>query len=704
MNTHKTHKTTGLGNASAFRKAIAPIIAKYDFRQLSEEEIEELILNNNNARKWNNIYVAGNFNTSLLYNNFFDGIVFIVGLKEKTLKHNGLSYPASITNSTISNCFLGKNVSLHGVGRLSNYVIGNECIVANTNEIVATDNANFGCGVEIQAMNEGGNRNFETFPDILPADAYLQCKYQGNSKLQNALRKINHKECQSRPLYGTIGSHCLVRNVNCIENSHFDEFCTIEGATHISNVTVKSSKKEPSLVGFGSIVEDSVVGYSCNVLENSIVQKVVLGSNVTIEHGARVINTMVGDNSTIACCEVQNSMVFPLHQQHHNNSFLIASTILGQSNIAAGATIGSNHNSRTNEGEIFAGRGFWPGLCTSFKHPSKFASFVLVAKGDYQHELNIPLPFSLVNNNLHTNELEIMPAYWWMYNMYALERNNYKFQHRDKRVEKLQNIEQQVFAPDTVEEIIRAMRLLELWTGKAWTTRESKSLLPDETRKKGREILTTNNIERLDVFADGVENSRRKVRIIKPCEAYRAYYEMLVCYAAKNILKYIGQNTEVLPNLDNLATGDTREKKWINLGGQLVTETDFQEICEDIVSGELSTWGEIHNRYDKLWDEYPFKKTQHSYAVICHLKGGDYLSQDSWNQVFKDFFQIQEKICSRVRASRQKDFDNPYHQMTYNSFDEMNANLGTIDTDPLINLIQLQTSDYKEILVNLKIL
>lgn len=42
--------------------------------------------------------------------------------------------------------------------------------------------------------------------------------------------------------------------------------------------------------------------------------------------------------------------------------------------------------------------------------------------------------------------------------------------------------------------------------------------------------------------------------------------------------------------------------------------------------------------------------------------------------------------------------------MTYDSIDEMNANLGTIDTDPLINLIQLQTSDYKEILVKLKIL
>jgi hypothetical protein len=36
--------------------------------------------------------------------------------------------------------------------------------------------------------------------------------------------------------------------------------------------------------------------------------------------------------------------------------------VMGQSNIAAGATIGSNHNSRGADGEIIMGRGFWPGL------------------------------------------------------------------------------------------------------------------------------------------------------------------------------------------------------------------------------------------------------------------------------------------------------------------------------------------------------
>ena len=695
MNTHKTHKTTSLGTASAFRKTIAPIIAKYEFRQLSEEEIEELVLNNNNARKWNNIFVAGNFKTSLLYNNFFDGIVFIVGLEEKTLKHNGLSYPASITNSTISNCFLGKNVSLHGVGRLSNYVIGDECIVANTNEIIATDTATFGYGVEIQAMNEGGNRKFETFPDILPADAYLWCKYQGNNKLQDALRKINHKECLSRPSYGTIGSHCLVRNVNCIENSHFDEFCTIEGATHISNVTVKSSKKEPSLVGFGSIVEDSVVGYSCKVLENSIVQKVVLGSNVTIEHGARVINTMVGDNSTIACCEVQNSMLFPSHQQHHNNSFLIASTILGQSNIAAGATIGSNHNSRTANGEIVAGRGFWPGLCSSFKHTSRFASFVLVAKGDYQHELNIPLPFSLVNNNLHTDELEVMPAFWWLYNMYALERNNYKFQHRDKRVVKRQNIETQIFAPDTVEEIIVARALLEKWVGQAATEGLETRISIPKLVETGRQFLLSKpkKVAKLEIFAEGMENSSRKVRILKAKQAYDAYGDMLLNYAVSTILQC--HKSHSWKSVSQLQQSG-RINEWVNLGGQLIARPDFDTLCNDIVSGKLDSWKKIHQRYQKFWEEYPQQKCRHAFAVLALLNGEKEITKQDWDGFLKKFLEIQEYISSQTLHTSSKDYKNPFYCSTYDTHEEKEANLCLPFNDDIVLAAIARFQDYSK--------
>ena len=95
------------------------------------------------------------------------------------------------------------------------------------------------------------------------------------------------------------------------------------------------------------------------------------------------------------------------------------------------------------------GAGFWPGLCVSLKHNSRFASFTILAKGDYPAELDIPIPFALISNDVSKDELVVMPAYWFLYNMYALARNSWKYLDRDKRTDKTQLLEFDFLAPDT---------------------------------------------------------------------------------------------------------------------------------------------------------------------------------------------------------------------------------------------------------------
>src|SRR4030042_6240352 len=243
--------------------------------------------------------------------------------------------------------------------------------------------------------------------------------------------------------------------------------CYIKGANKLKNLTINSDEDEPTQIGEGVELVNGIIGFGCHIFYGCKAVRVVLCRNSNLKYGARLINSMLGDNSTISCCEVLNNLIFPAHEQHHNNSFLIAALVLGQSNIAAGATIGSNHNSRANDGEVQAGRGCWPGLCVTMKHYCRFASFTLLAKGDYPAELDITLPFSLVANDTTHDRLMLMPAYWWLYNMYALARNTWKFTSRDKRVTKTQHIEFDSLAPDTVEEIFAARGLLALWTGKA---------------------------------------------------------------------------------------------------------------------------------------------------------------------------------------------------------------------------------------------
>ena len=57
-----------------------------------------------------------------------------------------------------------------------------------------------------------------------------------------------------------------------------------------------------------------------------------------------------------------------------------------------------------------------------------------------------------------------MPGYWFMYNMYALARNAWKYMDRDRRTEKIQHIEYNFLAPDTINEIFDALAILQKLT------------------------------------------------------------------------------------------------------------------------------------------------------------------------------------------------------------------------------------------------
>jgi NDP-sugar pyrophosphorylase family protein len=321
-----------------------------------------------------------------------------------------------------------------------------------------TDHAKFGNGILkdgepenvrtwMDIMNETGCRKVLPFDGMTTGDAYLWAKYVDDAPLQQALKKITQKGIDNRRgFYGTTGSNCVIKNCHILKDVRIGSYSYIKGANKLKNLTINSSEAEPTQIGEGVELVNGIIGYGCHIFYGCKAVKFILGNNSNLKYGARLINSFLGDNSTISCCEVLNNLIFPAHEQHHNNSFLIASVVMGQSNMAAGATIGSNHNSRANDNEIQAGRGFWPGLCTSVKHSCRFASFTLLSKADYPAELDIPLPFSLLNNNVSKDRLEVMPAFWWMYNMYALARNAWKFKNRDKRIHKIQNIEFEAFA------------------------------------------------------------------------------------------------------------------------------------------------------------------------------------------------------------------------------------------------------------------
>ncbi|HLP11916.1 MAG TPA: DUF4954 family protein, partial [Flavobacteriales bacterium] len=457
-------------------------------------------------------------------------------------------------------------------------------------------------------------------------------------------------------------------------------------------------------IGEGCEIVNGIIGYGCRLFYGVKAVRFIMGTNSQLKYGARLINSYLGDNSTISCCEVLNSLIFPGHEQHHNNSFLCAALVMGQSNIAAGATLGSNHNSRSADGELIAARGFWPGLCVSIKHNSKFATFTLLAKGDYSHELNIPFPFALVSNDVSKNQLSIMPAYWFMYNLYALARNAGKYLDRDKRLKKRQHIEYDFLAPDSINEIFTALDLLKKLTALSGNKNYSDDTPENVLIQEGQNILEdqSNSISNITIHRSGFENSSRPVCISKVKEAYRVYKELIAYYGVTNLLDFITtQSIHSFEELQNALPDKPVRLQWSNIGGQLLPVDSLQGLLHKIKDGFIQTWEEVHELYEENGKVYSEQKLQHAYASLLELMNIEQLDAAAFKKLLLHTLNIKEWMVKNIYHSRAKDYQNEFRKMVYDNEKEMEVVVGKLEDNVFINQKKEELENFKTSVENI---
>lgn len=686
------------------------------FRNLNRNEIDLLVENGNRAENWQIVYVCDPFDPLKIRNSSFTGEIRIGSMNLDKIG-GSRPLPVGIYNSTVADTEIGNNCAVHNVALLSGYILSEEVILFNVDEMTVTASPVFGTGIRgengnrnrISTGNENGGRSILPFSSIKTSDCFLWSKNRGDRNLLEKLTEFTDLEERDIKKTGTIGKGSVIRSCRIIEDIRVGEYTSISGANLLKNLTIKSSFENRTEIGTGAELVNGITGEGSKIVYDVKAHDFILGSHSTLQYGARFFDSFLGENSTIACCEVQSSLIFPFHEQHHNNSFLIASTLQGQSNIAAGATIGSNHNSRGADGEILAERGFWPALSSSLKHNCRFAAFTLLSKADYPYELNIELPFSLVSQNESENQLQLMPGYWFMYNMYALARNSWKFGVRDKRKDKSQYIEFDYLAPDTVEEIFKSLDLLVLWTGKAWY-RRYKSFTDfaeiEKIKEKGKEMLTSKEgeIASLKVLGENIENSTRETVILKADKAYKIYRDMIHHYSVKTIVHFADSSgLSLTETAEHFRSAERTE--WINLGGQLIRKGDIETLKADILSTRISSWKELHERYILLSRDYSENKCAHAFASLLDLykTGGEIPDTRFWKDALSRTVEIQDMIERNTYESRLKDYTNKYRRITFDSKEEMKAVTGTINDNNFIDIIKKETLLLKEMIKKLKI-
>jgi NDP-sugar pyrophosphorylase family protein len=688
------------------------------YRKLTALETKILIRNGNSSDNWEKILVSDAFNPELVNNCKFHGLVRIGKLESFFLEFNNLSLPVGLYNSTIISCDLGDNVAVNNVNYLSHYIIGNEVILANINEMATTDHSKFGNGVIkdgekesvriwLELCNENAGRKVMPFNGMQPGDAWLWAKYRDDEKLQQKFKQFTEKRFdRQRGYYGKVGDRTVIKNCRIIKDAWIGSDAYLKGANKLKNITINSAPDAKSQIGEGCELVNGLIGFGCRIFYGVKAVRFILASNSQLKYGARLINSYLGDNSTISCCEVLNSLIFAAHEQHHNNSFLCAATVFGQSNIAAGATIGSNHNSRGADGEIVAGRGFWPGLCVSLKHNSKFACFTLITKADYPAELNIPIPFSLVSNDAANDKLVIIPGFWFMYNMYALTRNSGKYVDRDKRYDKTQRIEYDFLAPDSVNEMFDALQLFKKFTGEAYQAKIKETIPPKDVIRTGEALLEKKELKenKLTILATGFENTNRKVQVEKTEESYHIFKELIRFYGTTQLMDFIEKNSltswkEIGPALPL----HPRRTEWANIGGQLMPQISVDTLIQNIHTAKIKSWDDVHTFYKKNSEIYEEQKFQHAFASLIEVLkiSPRNFSKQLFKELLDQALATKEWMVKSIYDSRAKDYHNEFRKMVYENKAEMDKVIGKLEDNVFINQQKEELKLFKKKVSNL---
>ena len=641
------------------------------YRSLTTSQIDTLVHNRNTSDNWNNILVSENFLAHLVKNCKFYGLVRIGAMEPYYREFHNLRLAVGLYNSTIISCDFGDNVCIDNVNYLSHYIIGDDVMIANVNELAATDHSKFGNGIikegeleavrtRIEVCNENGGRSILPFDGMLAGDAYIWSKFRDDEALLEKFKLFTERKFDNkRGYYGKVGERTVIKNCGILKDVFIGTDAYLKGANKIKNVTLNSDAARHSQIGEGVELVNGIIGYGCRIFYGAKAVRFVMAAHSQLKYGARLINSYLGNNSTISCCEVLNTLIFPSHEQHHNNSFLCASLIMGQSNIAAGATIGSNHNSRGADGEIVAGRGFWPGLCVSLKHNSIFASFTIIAKGDFPAELKVPVPFSLISNDVANNRLIVMPAYWFMYNMYALERNAWKYRDRDQRTDKIQLLEYDYLAPDTINEMFDSLGLL-----------EKLQVAADGT-----------------AVAEGWENSDRETIIIKVPQAITIFKELIKYYAVCQILDLVEKNK--ITDFNSFKTAlhsKVSRAEWMNIGSQLIKKSSVQKLKDSIKHNKIKSWDEVHDFYVAEGDKYADDKLQHGYTSLLEILNitGKQFTAELFHKLLVDAVRTRTWMCKGIYEAREKDYTNPFRKMVYDNLEEMNQVVGKLEDNSFI--------------------
>jgi hypothetical protein len=233
-----------------------------------------------------------------------------------------------------------------------------------------------------------------------------------------------------------------------------------------------------------------------------------------------------------------------------------------------------------------------------------------------------------------------------------------------------------------------------------------------------------------EVLASHVERSDRPCVVCKPVQAWRAYRDMLVWFAAREVVSAAAARTEP-PAWKSLAeefagalaaevavpgdsgagdavfaacqdsTACSAGRGWENLGGLLTPRARLEALLAKAAGGAYHTWNDLHADYAVLSEAYAGDKLRYAWSLLGTLYpreavadsanaasaanlAGQGPSREGLRKALADLDGLCGTVAREVYESRAKDWSNPFRKRTFRNEAEMTAVVGDPKENPFV--------------------
>lgn len=601
-----------------------------DYRALTRAEVEILKQAGCAAQSWSAVQVREGFDPRRVQRVRFYGKVRIGSLQGRVTLDGGVELPAELADATLVNCTLGDEVRVTRIGsHLANYDLGDRVVISDVGAMATGPGATFGNGVEVEAVNEGGGRQFPIFAEMSSQFAYLLCMHRHHSELIARLEAMVAAYVdQARADRGRVGEGAVVTQVPEVIDVAIGPAAQVRGALRLCNGTLLSEPQAPVQVGAGVVAQDFVIGEGSSVREGVVLSRCLVGQGVQLGKQFSGENSLFFANCEGFHGEACSVFAGPYTVTHHKSTLLIAG--LYSFYNAGSGTNQSNHMYKL--GPVHQGivqRGSKNGSFSYMLWPTVVGPFSVIIGKHLGNLDTSELPFS------YLTEVEGQSMLTPAMNMHTVGvmRDGDKWPARDRRQGTLKRdlIHFPVFSPYLVQKMIQAEALmLDLH---ARTPREV-----EQVRYKGAFI---------------------KRLLLRP--SARSYASATELYLKEKILERLAPVRSQGLQAWRQALADTGiySPSWADVGGMLVGRLRLQELTGALAEGRIADLTQLQAALSQVHAAY----AQDEWAWVRRTfaarsgKEVDQLDEAAIAQLEADYRKLSASFIKKVLADAEKEFD-----------------------------------------------